>query len=121
MATVTGRDTSSEAASSERRRAMDPYGDYEMDQQGQHQPDNVYTRASHGATDSTVDYPNDSETARYDLQIQAVFKRSRPSSSSSSNSGVYGMPNTILKRGPMTWIIPIKNLECRCPKIKVNR
>lgn len=116
MATVTGRDTSSEA-SSERRRAMDPYGDYEMDQQYQHQPGSVYTRAMHG--DSVPeDYPNDSETARYDLQIRAVFKRSRATSNS---SGAYGMPNTILKRGPMTWIIPIKNLECRCPKIKVNR
>lgn len=119
MATVTGRDTSSEAASSERRRAMDPYGDYEMDQQYTHHPGSVYTRAMHG--DSVPeDYPNDSEMARYDLQIRAVFKRSRATSSSSS-SGAYGMPNTILKRGPMTWIIPIKNLECRCPKIKVNR
>lgn len=33
MAKVIGRDTSSEVANSERRRAMDPDVDYEMDQQ----------------------------------------------------------------------------------------
>ncbi|KAH8385481.1 hypothetical protein KR093_010815, partial [Drosophila rubida] len=107
MAKVIGRDTSSEAASNERRRAMDLDADYEMDQQA--------GRVRSGSGSSVSDYPSsDSETARFDLQIQAVFKRSRASSA-------YGMPNTTLKRGPMTWIIPIKNLECRCPRIKVNR
>ncbi|XP_060663650.1 netrin-A isoform X1 [Drosophila nasuta] len=114
MAKVIGRDTSSEAASNERRHAMDPDADYEMDQQ----PDRagqVRSGSSGMSGSSASDYQSsDSETARFDLQIQAVFKRSRASS-------VYGMPNTMLKRGPMTWIIPIKNLECRCPRIKVNR
>ncbi|KAM8719010.1 hypothetical protein ACLKA7_011674 [Drosophila subpalustris] len=110
MAKVIGRDTSSEVANSERRRAMDPDVDYEMDQQPREQE---YGSRSATGSSSVPDYPNDSETARYDLQIQAVFKRSK--------SSAYGMPNTMLKRGPMTWIIPIKNLECRCPKIKVNR
>jgi len=103
---------SSEVASNERRRAMDPDVDYEMDQQPEDQEYGV--RATTGSNSGSVpDYQNDSGTARYDLQIQAVFKRSKTSA--------YGMPNTMLKRGPMTWIIPIKNLECRCPKIKVNR
>ncbi|XP_030079386.1 netrin-A isoform X1 [Drosophila hydei] len=119
MAKVIGRDTSSEAASIERRRAMDPYGDYEMDQQPMGGPEYEYRGAAAAAlagissSASVPDYPNDSDTARFDLQIQAVFKRSRTSA--------YGMPNTMLKRGPMTWIIPIKNLECHCPRIKVNR
>ncbi|KAH8295550.1 hypothetical protein KR044_011464 [Drosophila immigrans] len=111
MAKVIGRDTSSEAASNERRRhAMDPDVDYEMDQQ------EAAGQVRSGSSGSSAsDYQSsDSETARYDLQIQAVFKRSTASSA-------YGMPNTMLKRGPMTWIIPIKNLECRCPRIKVNR
>lgn len=108
-------------ASIERRRAMDPYGDYEMDQQAMGGLEYEY-RAGAGpaaalagisSSASVPDYPNDSDTARYDLLIQAVFKRSRTTA--------YGMPNTMLKRGPMTWIIPIKNLECHCPRIKVNR
>ncbi|KAH8418989.1 hypothetical protein KR222_011386 [Zaprionus bogoriensis] len=138
MAKVIGRDTSSEAASSERRRAMEAEAeadaDYEMDQQAGQPGEQEYeyrmaaTAGGRGRSSSSAsapeDYPNDSEMARFDLQIQAVFKRSRGSSSSSrgsSSGSAYGMPNTMLKRGPMTWIIPIRNLECRCPKIKVNR
>ncbi|EDW65948.1 netrin-A isoform X1 [Drosophila virilis] len=113
MAKVIGRDTSSEAASNERRRAMDQDVDYEMDQQPAGGQEYEYQAAAGIGSASVPDYPNDSETARFDLQIQAVFKHSR--------TNAYGMPNTMLKRGPMTWIIPIKNLECRCPKIKVNR
>lgn len=138
MAKVIGRDTSSEAASREaQRRAMDPdvAADYEMDQE---QPGaGVQSPAEYEFQSTDPSYPS-SESARYDLQIQAVFKRSRPGASSSgaaigsgsgsgskngigSRSSVYGMPSTMLKRGPMTWIIPTKNLECRCPKIRVNR
>ncbi|KAH8356576.1 hypothetical protein KR200_006625, partial [Drosophila serrata] len=141
MAKVIGRDTSSEAASREaHRRAMDPdvAMDYEMDQE---QPGVVQSPAEYEFQSTDPSYPSSgNEMARYDLQIQAVFKRSRPGSSSSSSSSsgsgaagsgirsgivsrssVYGMPNTMLKRGPMTWIIPTKDLECRCPKIRVNR
>lgn len=55
---------------------------------------------------------NTPETVKYDIQIQAIFKRTPLE---------YATTNTILKRGPLTWIIPIKNLECRCPRIKMNR
>ncbi|KAH8237770.1 hypothetical protein KR038_011575, partial [Drosophila bunnanda] len=127
MAKVIGRDTSSEAASREaQRRAMDPgvATDYEMDQE---QPPEYEFQS----TDPS--YPSSgSEAARFDLQIQAVFKRSRPGSNGAaggsgigsgtgSRSSVYGMPSTMLRRGPMTWIIPTKDLECRCPRIRVNR
>ncbi|XP_030378714.1 netrin-A [Scaptodrosophila lebanonensis] len=132
MAKVIGRETSSEAASSERynynnnnshnRRAIQQQRkdmDYEMEGMPQphresHAPglEYEYQGAYGGSSNSDPDYQNDSETVRYDLQIQAVFKRSKPD---------YGMPNTMLRPGPMTWIIPLKNLECRCPKIKVNR
>ncbi|XP_034664916.1 netrin-A isoform X1 [Drosophila subobscura] len=135
MAKVIGRDTSSEAASREQaqRRAIDPADvDYEMDQDpwavavagaGADAGRTEYEfQGAAAAAAAEEDYPNDSETVRYDLQIQAVFKRTKSGHASSSGGiGVYGMPNTMLKRGPMTWIIPIRNLECRCPKIRVNR
>ncbi|KAH8419954.1 hypothetical protein KR009_004330 [Drosophila setifemur] len=125
MAKVIGRDTSSEVAASrdrypDRDRADPDVEDYEMDQD---QPGAV--PADRGFQDreaeAEADYPNDSGAARYDLQIQAIFKRSRPGASSSGAGSVYGMPSTMLKRGPMTWIIPTRDLECRCPKIRVNR
>ncbi|EDX17907.1 GD15846 [Drosophila simulans] len=123
MAKVIGRDTSSEAVSREaQRRAMDPdVADYEMDQV---QPGSARSPITGEYEFQAADYPNPnprgSEMERFDLQIQAVFKRSRPGESSGAGN-VYGMPNTTLKRGPMTWIIPTKDLECRCPKIRVNR
>ncbi|XP_016995274.2 netrin-A isoform X1 [Drosophila takahashii] len=120
MAKVIGRDTSSEAAASREapRRAMDPDGeDYEMDQD---QPGSITPADYHYPNPNSSPSDSSSEVERYDLQIQAVFKRSRPGESSGAGN-VYGMPSTILKRGPMTWIIPTKHLECRCPKIRVNR
>ncbi|KAI8035628.1 hypothetical protein M5D96_011677 [Drosophila gunungcola] len=119
MAKVIGRDTSSEAASRESpRRAMDPdVADYEMDQD---RPAEYELQVGAGAEAEGADYPSANEAVHYDLQIQAVFKRSRPGESSGAGN-VYGMPSTTLKRGPMTWIIPTKDLECRCPKIRVNR
>jgi len=125
MAKVIGRDTSSEAVSREvQRRAMDPdVADYEMDQV---QPGSARSPITGVYEFQAADYPNPnpnprgSEMERFDLQIQAVFKRSRPGESSGAGN-VYGMPNTTLKRGPMTWIIPTKDLECRCPRIRVNR
>ncbi|XP_017111664.1 netrin-A isoform X1 [Drosophila elegans] len=121
MAKVIGRDTSSEAASRESpRRAMDPdVADYEMDQDRPAEYE-LQAGAGAGAEAEGADYPSANEAVHYDLQIQAVFKRSRPGESSGAGN-VYGMPSTTLKRGPMTWIIPTKDLECRCPKIRVNR
>uniref|UniRef100_A0A1A9WCL2 NTR domain-containing protein n=1 Tax=Glossina brevipalpis TaxID=37001 RepID=A0A1A9WCL2_9MUSC len=52
------------------------------------------------------------ETVKYDIQIQAIFKRTPLE---------YVTTSTVLRRGPMTWIIPTKGLECKCPKIKINR
>ncbi|XP_039499116.1 netrin-A isoform X1 [Drosophila santomea] len=126
MAKVIGRDTSSEAVSSResQRRAMDPdVADYEMDQV---QPGSARSPITGEYEFQAADYPNlnlnrrGSEVERFDLQIQAVFKRSKTGESSGAGN-VYGMPSTTLKRGPMTWIIPTKHLECRCPKIRVNR
>jgi len=122
MAKVIGRDTSSEAASREsQRRAMDPdVADYEMDQDQPGSPRSPITTEYEFHYPNPNSSPSDSEMEHYDLQIQAVFKRSRPGESSGAGN-VYGMPSTTLKRGPMTWIIPTKDLECRCPKIRVNR
>lgn len=118
MAKVIGRDMSSEMGS----RYRDPdEADYEMDQdQPGAVPADYESQARGAVAGSEADYPNDSGAARYDLQIQAIFKRSRAGGSSVAGT-VYGMPSTTLKRGPMTLIIPTKHLECRCPKIKVNR
>lgn len=55
---------------------------------------------------------NQEEMVKFDISIQAIFKRSSP---------VAGASTTLMKRGPMTWMIPYKDLECRCPKIKINR
>ncbi|KAH8276094.1 hypothetical protein KR018_007421 [Drosophila ironensis] len=115
MAKVIGRDMSSERAT----RYRDPdVADYEMDQEDL--GDVAATVAGLVDLETEMDYPSDNGAARYDLQIQAIFKRSKRGASNDVSS-VYGIPSTTLKRGPMTWIIPIKNLECRCPKIKVNR
>ncbi|EDV30114.1 uncharacterized protein Dana_GF19300, isoform A [Drosophila ananassae] len=118
MAKVIGRDMSSEMGS----RYRDPdEADYEMDQDHPGAvPADYESQAMGAVTGSEEDYPNDSGATRYDLQIQAIFKRSRAGGSSVAGI-VYGMPSTTLKRGPMTLIIPTKHLECRCPKIKVNR
>ncbi|XP_068141097.1 netrin-A isoform X1 [Drosophila tropicalis] len=108
MAKVIGIDTSSEAAAAASR-AMDTDADYEMDQQ-------VDQTGSEVSSNNNSD---NNEMVRYDLQIQAIFKRTKIATK--GNAAVYGMPNTMLRRGPMTWIIPFKSLECRCPRIKVNR
>uniref|UniRef100_A0A0A1WLV7 Netrin-A n=1 Tax=Zeugodacus cucurbitae TaxID=28588 RepID=A0A0A1WLV7_ZEUCU len=90
MAKVVGRESSTEVTSSSEQYTKE---NQQMD------PD-----------DETED--NTPETVKYDIQIQAIFKRTPLE---------YATTNTILKRGPLTWIIPIKNLECRCPRIKMNR
>lgn len=52
------------------------------------------------------------KTVKYDLQVQAIFKRTPPD---------YATTSTVLRRGLMTWIIPVQSLQCRCPKIKLNK
>lgn len=93
MAKVIGRESSTEVTSSSEQYTKE---NQQMD------PDDE--------TEAMED--NTPETVKYDIQIQAIFKRTPLE---------YATTNTILKRGPLTWIIPIKNLECRCPRIKMNR
>lgn len=55
-------------------------------------------------------YTKDSsyQSAKFNIQIQAVFKKSQDSAST-----------TVRKTVPL--IISAKDLECRCPKLKANR
>ncbi|TMW45053.1 hypothetical protein DOY81_009867, partial [Sarcophaga bullata] len=92
MAKVIGREQSTEVTSSEQ---------YTKENQNPQMND----------ADST-EMDEQMSTVKYDIQIQAIFKRTPLE---------YATTNTILRRGPMTWIIPVKNLECRCPKIKMNK
>ena len=92
MAKVIGREQSTEVTSSEQ---------YTKENQNPQMND----------ADST-EMEEQMSTVKYDIQIQAIFKRTPLE---------YATTNTILRRGPMTWIIPVKNLECRCPKIKMNK
>ncbi|XP_011207088.2 netrin-A isoform X4 [Bactrocera dorsalis] len=93
MAKVIGRESSTEVTSSSEQYTKE---NQQMDRDDE--------------TEAMED--NAPETVKYDIQIQAIFKRTPLE---------YATTNTILKRGPLTWIIPIKNLECRCPRIKMNR
>lgn len=52
------------------------------------------------------------EIVKFNIQIQAIFKRSPLEYSTTSSH---------LRRGPLTWIIPSSSLDCNCPKIKINR
>ncbi|XP_046801940.1 netrin-A isoform X1 [Lucilia cuprina] len=92
MAKVIGREQSTEVTSSEQ---------YTKENQNQQMND-----ADSAETDEQM------ATVKFDIQIQAIFKRTPLE---------YATTNTILRRGPMTWIIPVQNLECRCPKIKMNK
>lgn len=75
----------------------------------------VTSSEQYNTKESNSQQRSDDETVKFDLQIQSIFKRN-PSESATTTT-----VNTILKRGPMTWTIPYKNLECKCPKIKINR
>lgn len=55
---------------------------------------------------------NHEEYVRFDVSVEAIFKRTPPQ---------VGGINNIIKRGPMTWLVPQRGLECACPKIKVNK
>lgn len=74
----------------------------------------VIGRETSTEVSSSEQYTKESqeEMVKFDISIQAIFKRSTP---------VVGASTTMMKRGPMTWMIPYKDLECRCPKIKLNR
>ncbi|XP_013114842.2 netrin-A-like [Stomoxys calcitrans] len=102
MAKVIGREQSTEVTSSEQYNTKEnqKMNDADSDEMGN---DRNAEEAEEEGEDTTV---------KYIIQIQAIFKRTPLE---------YATTNTILRRGPMTWIIPIKNLECRCPKIKMNK
>lgn len=99
MAKVIGREQSTEVTSSEQyntkeNQKMNDADSEEMDR------------------DRNDEEAEEDGNVKYIIQIQAIFKRTPLE---------YATTNTILRRGPMTWIIPMKNLECRCPKIKMNK
>lgn len=52
------------------------------------------------------------ETVRFTINVLAIFKKS---------SMMKGTTSAMLRRGPLTWEIPLKDLECRCPRIKMNK
>lgn len=52
----------------------------------------------------------DQALTKFIISVQAVFKK--------SSGGILG---TASRRTPITLVIPTKDLECRCPKLKTNK
>ncbi|XP_005176863.2 netrin-A isoform X1 [Musca domestica] len=101
MAKVIGREQSTEVTSSEQQYST-------KENQRMNDADSVEM----GRVRNDDEAEEEDSNVKFIIQIQAIFKRTPLE---------YATTNTILRRGPMTWIIPMKNLECRCPKIKMNK
>ncbi|XP_065364959.1 netrin-B [Calliphora vicina] len=70
-----------------------------------------HDRASQDISTEKFSIERQNEIFKYEINIQTIFKRNAMSGTTSS----------MLSRGHMMWLVPRKNLECQCPKIKLNK
>ncbi|XP_055911409.1 netrin-B [Eupeodes corollae] len=70
-----------------------------------------HDRASMEISTEQYSIERQNEIFKFEINIQAIFKRNPAS----------GTTSALLGRGPMVLLVPRKNLECQCPKIKLNK
>ncbi|XP_065088498.1 netrin-B-like isoform X1 [Ochlerotatus camptorhynchus] len=72
------------------------------------------TKSDNGNLKSNTNHnPNSNDVVKFTLSVQKVFKRS-PSPSSP-------LALSLRRSTHVTLVVDVKNLECRCPRIKVNK
>ncbi|XP_013098103.2 netrin-B [Stomoxys calcitrans] len=70
-----------------------------------------HDRASQDISTEKFSIERQNEIFKYEINIHTIFKR----------NPVMGTTSSMLARGHMMWLVPRKNLECQCPKIKMNK
>ncbi|XP_071447260.1 netrin-1-like isoform X2 [Hetaerina americana] len=60
------------------------------------------------------------EWVRFTMAVQAVYKRAR-SSSNSATPGGGGESSRLIKRGTASLWVRVRDLACKCPKVKTNK
>ncbi|XP_073830483.1 netrin-B [Musca autumnalis] len=70
-----------------------------------------HDRASQDISTEKFSIERQNEIFKYEINIQTIFKR----------NPMMGTTSSMLARGHMMWLVPRKNLECQCPKIKMNK
>ncbi|XP_075155636.1 LOW QUALITY PROTEIN: netrin-B [Haematobia irritans] len=70
-----------------------------------------HDRASQDISTEKFSIERQNEIFKYEINIHTIFKR----------NPMMGTTSSMLARGHMMWLVPRKNLECQCPKIKMNK